>query len=38
VRIANGKGVKPGDIVRVKVTGSGEHDLKGSLSLGRGSG
>jgi ribosomal protein S12 methylthiotransferase len=32
VRIANAKGLKPGDIVRAKVTGSGEHDLEGELS------
>jgi ribosomal protein S12 methylthiotransferase len=41
VRVANAKGVKPGDIVRVKVTGSDEHDLNGTLSpalsQGRGS-
>jgi ribosomal protein S12 methylthiotransferase len=32
VRIANAKGVKPGDIVRVKVTRADEHDLEASLS------
>jgi ribosomal protein S12 methylthiotransferase len=37
VRIAKAKGVKAGDIVAVKVTGSGEHDLEGALSQGRGS-
>jgi ribosomal protein S12 methylthiotransferase len=37
VRIAKAKGVKPGDIVAVKITASGEHDLEAALSLGRGS-
>jgi ribosomal protein S12 methylthiotransferase len=32
VRIAKGKGIKPGDLVRVKVTGSDEHDLRATLS------
>jgi ribosomal protein S12 methylthiotransferase len=36
VRIAKAKGAKPGDIVRVKVTGSDEHDLEAALSPGRG--
>ena len=41
VRIANAMGVKPGDIVRVKITRSDEHDLQATLSpalsQGRGS-
>ena len=32
VRIAKAKGLRPGDIVRVKVTGADEHDLYGSFS------
>jgi ribosomal protein S12 methylthiotransferase len=32
VRIAGAKGVRPGAIVRVKVTGSDEHDLRGRLT------
>src|SRR5512135_1406748 len=40
VRVANARGVKPGEIVRVKVTGSDEHDLEATLtpalSQGRG--
>jgi len=32
VRIADARGVKAGDIVRVKVAGSDEHDLRGKLS------
>ena len=32
VRIAGAKRLKPGDIVRVKVTGSGEHDLEARLA------
>jgi ribosomal protein S12 methylthiotransferase len=35
VRIAKAKGLRPGDIVRVKVTGSDEHDLYGSLPSAR---
>jgi len=34
VRIANAKGVKPGDLVRVEVTGSDDHDLAAILSPG----
>jgi ribosomal protein S12 methylthiotransferase len=34
VRIANARGVKAGDIVRVKVAGSDEHDLRGRLTPG----
>jgi ribosomal protein S12 methylthiotransferase len=35
VRIAKAKGLRPGDIVRVKVTGSDEHVLYGSLPSAR---
>ena len=35
VRIANAKGVKPGDLARVKVTASDDHDLRATFSPGR---
>jgi len=28
VRVKGAKGVKPGDLLRVRVTGAGEHDLE----------
>jgi ribosomal protein S12 methylthiotransferase len=32
VRVMGARGAKPGDFLRVKVTGAGEHDLEGRLA------
>jgi ribosomal protein S12 methylthiotransferase len=32
VRVRGAKGAKPGDLLRVRVTSAGEHDLAGAVA------